>query len=284
MLYSRGKEAWEVSKGLSLPCSHRSEAESMDAPESQWNSPPEALILDRDEIHIWRAILDLPISRVQALEQILAADERTRANKFHFPKDRTHFIVARGALRAILGRYLSRDPRTLQFCYNQYGKPTLASEAGSDSLFFNVSHSHGIALYAISHIQNIGIDIEYMRMDIECEQIAGHFFSPYEVSMLRALPKHMQHEAFFNCWSRKEAYIKARGMGLSLGLDQFDVSLAPAAPAAILNIREKDQDASRWSLYALFPGPGYKAALAVEGHPSRVKCWQWIEIYSSEAI
>src|SRR5947199_10750328 len=130
----------------------------MHAPESQWNSPPESLLLDRDEVHVWRATLDLPISRLQALEQILAADERTRANKFHFPEDRMHFIVARGVLRAILGRYLSRDPRTLQFCYNQYGKPTLAGEASSGSLFFNVSHSHGMALYAISYIQTIGID------------------------------------------------------------------------------------------------------------------------------
>src|SRR5437763_15914742 len=110
----------------------------MDAPEFQWNSPPAPHILDYDEVHIWRATLDLPVSRVQALEQILAADERTRANKFHFPKDRTHFIVARGALRSILGRYLSSDPHTLRFCYNQYGKPTLAREESSDSLFFNV--------------------------------------------------------------------------------------------------------------------------------------------------
>jgi len=247
----------------------------MDVPEFQWNSPPAPHILDYDEVHIWRATLDLTISRVQALEQILAADERTRANKFHFLKDRTHFIVARGVLRAILGRYLPGDPRTLQFCYSQYGKPTLVSESSSDVLFFNVSHSHGIALYAISHTLNIGIDIEYMRMGIECEQIAARFFSPYEVSMLRAVPKHMQHEAFFNCWTRKEAYIKARGLGLSLDLNQFDVSLTPGEPAAILNIREEGQDASCWSLHALSPGSGYKAALAVEGHPSQIKCWQY---------
>ena len=250
----------------------------MDAPKFEWNHPPEFLILDYGEVHVWRATLDLPISRVQALEQSLAADERTRANKFHFPKDRTHFIVARGALRAILGRYLSRDPRTLRFCYNQYGKPTLAGEAGSDSLFFNVSHSHEMALYAVSRNLNIGVDIEYMRMDIECEQIAVRFFSPSEVNMLLAVPKGVQHEAFFNCWTRKEAYIKGRGLGLSLDLNQFDVSSTPGEAAAILNIREEGQDVSRWSLHALSPGPGYKAALAVEGHPSNIKCWQWTRV------
>ena len=249
----------------------------MDAPEFEWTSPPEPLILEGDEVHVWRATLDLPPSDLQALEQILAPDERTRANKFHFLKDRTHFIVARGVLRDILGRYLSTDPSTLQFCYSQYGKPALTTEASSDPLFFNVSHSHGMALYAISRNRNIGVDVEYVRTDIECEQIAGRFFSPHEVRMLLAVPKQVQREAFFNCWTRKEAYIKARGLGLSLDLNQFDVSLTPGEPATILNIREEGQEVSRWTLHALFPAPGYKAALAVEGHPRSIKCWQWRE-------
>src|SRR5437588_9126981 len=183
----------------------------MDAPEFEWTSPLEPLILGCDEVHIWRATLDLPPSDVQALEQILAADERSRANKFHFQKDRTHFVVARGILRAILGRYLSRDPRTLHFCYSQYGKPSLFSEGCSDPLFFNVSHSHGMALYAITRNFNIGVDIEYMRMDIECELIAVRFFSPSEAKMLLTVHKGARHEAFFNCWTRKEAYINGRG-------------------------------------------------------------------------
>src|SRR5437763_12705158 len=106
----------------------------MDAPKFEWNHPPEFLILDDNEVHVWRATLDLSPSDVQALEQILAADERTRANKFHFQKDRTHFVVARGILRAILGRYLSRDRRTLHFCYSQFGKPFLVSEGYCEPL------------------------------------------------------------------------------------------------------------------------------------------------------
>src|SRR5579859_6224908 len=187
---------------------------SMDAPESQWSSPPEQLVLGNDEVHVWRAGLDLSISRVQALEQTLAADEQARASKFHFQKDRTHYIVARGLLRAILGRYyLSREPHALQFCYNAYGKPALAGEDAGDALSFNTSHSRGMVLYAVARIPNIGVDIEYINTRIECEQIAGRFFSQQEVSMLRSVPQQMQQEAFFNYWTRKEAYIKARGMG-----------------------------------------------------------------------
>ena len=247
----------------------------MDVSEAQWNFPPERLVLEDDEVHVWRAVLDLPVARVEALELTLADDERTRAKKFHFQRDRTHYIVARGLLRSILGRYLSRDPRTVQFCYNKYGKPALVEEAGSDVVFFNISHSRGRALFAVTRISDVGVDIEYINKDIECERIAGRFFSPYEVDMLRAVPKERQQEAFFNCWSRKEAYIKARGLGLSLDLNLFDVSLAPGDLAAILNIREEDQDPAHWSLYDLSVGAGYKGALAIKGHPRGIRCWQW---------
>jgi 4'-phosphopantetheinyl transferase len=247
----------------------------MSSSESLWCAPPEFLVLGYDEVHVWRAMLDPPVSYVQMLEQTLAADERTRAEQFHFPKDRTHFIVARGLLRAILGRYLDRNPRTLRFCYNQFGKPTLARQSGSDGVFFNVTHSHGMALYALTHSRDIGIDLEYIDPEVAWEPIAERFFSPYEVSMLRALSTEMQHEAFFRCWTRKEAYLKARGIGLSLALNQFDVSVTPEAPAAILRTREEGQDISCWSLHDLFLGSGYVAALAVEGHHSRLTCWQW---------
>jgi 4'-phosphopantetheinyl transferase len=105
--------------------------------------------------------------------------------------------------------------------------------------------------------------------------MAERFFSPAEVRMLRAVPAEQQQEAFLNCWTRKEAYIKARGLGLSLDLSLFDVSLIPGAPAALLATREEGQDSSDWSLYALTPGPGYIAALAVKGHPASITCWQW---------
>jgi 4'-phosphopantetheinyl transferase len=243
----------------------------------RWRSPPESLILSAGEAHVWRARLDLPASRIQAFEQTLAAGERARASRFRLPEDRARFVAARGTLRAMLGRYLSREPHTLQFIYNEYGKPAIACTSGSDLLAFNLAHSHNMALYAVTRSGEIGIDIEQVQPGIAYEHLAGRFFSPSEASMLRAVPARQQQEIFFRCWTRKEAYIKARGMGLSLSLSQFDVSVTPGEPAALLEIREEGQDASRWSLYDLAPGPGYAAALAVKGHLASLICWQWPE-------
>jgi 4'-phosphopantetheinyl transferase len=121
----------------------------------------------------------------------------------------------------------------------------------------------------------VGIDLERIRFDLAVAEIAERFFSRREVAMLRTLPTELQRQAFFRCWTRKEAYIKARGEGLSLLLDQFDVSLAPGEPAAILGTQRDPSEASRWSLQKLTPAPGYVAALAVEGHGWRLTCWQW---------
>lgn len=243
-----------------------------------WDSPPEILELGHNEAHVWRTTLDLPISRVRSLEQTLTADEITRAEQFHFQKDRMHFIVARGLLRTILSRYLATNPRTLRFCYSQYGKPTLARESGSDaSLCFNVTHSLGVVLYAITRSRAIGIDLERIRLDVACESIAEHFFSPYEARILRTVPTDLRSEAFFRCWTRKEAYLKARGIGLSIALGQFDVSVLPGELAALLGTREKDQNISQWSLNDLYAGEGYVAALAVEGHP-HLQYWEWSEL------
>ena len=239
-----------------------------------WHTPPEHIVLESNEVHVWRASLTPSEARIQVLKQTLAADELQRASRFHFPKDRNHFIVARGLLRAMLARYLLCDPRSLSFSVNQYGKPSLTSASQHTPLYFNVSHSHEMALYAFTTLGEVGIDLEYINRNVEILELAGRFFSPREVAMLRTVPSQFQYEAFFNCWTRKEAYIKARGMGLSLDLQLFDVSLAPGMPATLLASREFGQDAARWSLYDLSPGLGYKAALAVAGHPFRLAFWQ----------
>jgi len=231
-------------------------------------------MLAEGEAHVWRALLDLPQPQLEAFEQILADDERARAQRFRFARDRTHFIAARGLLRTILGRYLLQEPQTLSFSYNAYGKPSLAEISESDGLSFNLTHAHGMALYAVTRNRAVGVDVEYIQRQMEWESVAERFFSPYEVRMLKAVPPVIRHIAFFNCWTRKEAYIKARGMGLSLELDSFDVSLTPGEPAALLNIREEGQDSSNWSLYNLYPGGDYIGALALEGHASSLKCWQ----------
>ena len=245
------------------------------SPVPPWRPPPETLVLGCDEVHVWRATLDQTPSQIQSFRKSLAADEQARAERFYFERDRRHFIVARGVLRAILGGYLKRAPEGLSFCYSSHGKPALAGESGGDAIRFNVSHSHGIALYAVTRGREVGIDLERIRSNLEVEEIAGRFFSRREVAMLRALPTEEQREAFFRCWTRKEAYIKARGEGLSLPLDQIDVLLAPGEPAAILGTRPDPSEAFRWSLQELATAPGYVAALAVEGQGWRLACWQW---------
>jgi 4'-phosphopantetheinyl transferase len=178
-------------------------------------------------------------------------------------------------LRAILGRTLNRAPESLSFCYGSHGKPALAGESDGATIRFNVSHSHGIALYAVTRGRELGVDLEHIRFDLEVAEIAERFFSRREIAMLRTLPTELQCQAFFHCWTRKEAYIKARGEGLSLPLDQFDVSLIPGEPAALLGTQPDPSEASRWSVQELFPAPGYAAALAVRAHGLRLTCWQW---------
>lgn len=187
----------------------------------------------------------------------------------------------------ILSRYLDAKPDHLRFCYNPFGKPALTEPQGAGALRFNMSHSDDLALYAVTSGQEVGVDIEHLRDDFASEQIAERFFSPREVAMLHAVPLNMRTRGFFNCWTRKEAYIKARGEGLSLPLDGFDVTLTPGEPAALLSVRESkpevgdviagdnELEASRWSLRELRPGAGYAGAIAVQGHDWQLKCWQW---------
>jgi 4'-phosphopantetheinyl transferase len=243
--------------------------------DSPWRCPPQTLTLGRDEVHVWRASLDQPKPQTQCFLYTLGADEQARAGRFYFEKDREHFIVARGVLRAILGCYLNRPPESLAFCYGAQGKPALAGDAGLDAIRFNVSHSHGLALYAVTRSRNVGIDLERIRFGLAVMEIAERFFSRREVATLRTLPTEVQRQAFFRCWTRKEAYIKARGEGLSLPLDQFDVSLTPGEPVAVLGTPRDPSEASRWSLRDLPLAPDYAAALAVGGHGWGLACWQW---------
>jgi 4'-phosphopantetheinyl transferase len=243
--------------------------------DSIWLPPPERLTLDSGAVHVWLASLDQSPSQVSHFQDTLAADERSRASRFYFRHDRERFIVARGVLRAILGRYLNRAPESLAFRYSFYGKPALVSESGVETIRFNISHSHGTALYVVTRGREIGVDLELIRDGLEIEQIAERFFSRREVSALSALPTELRQRAFFLCWTRKEAYIKARGEGLSLPLDQFDVSLIPGEPAALLSTQPDPDEALRWSLQELALASGYAAAFAVEARSCSLSCWQW---------
>ena len=241
-----------------------------------WSVPSQAPELSNDQVHVWRAALDQTPSQIDSVFRTLSADERARAERFCFPRDREHFIAARGALRAILGVYLNRAPECVSFSYNSHGKPALMLESGEEPIRFNMSHSHGVALYAIACERKVGIDLECVRSNLEVEQIAERFFSRGEIAALRALPVALRKYAFFLCWTRKEAYIKARGEGLSLPLDRFDVSLVPGEPAALLSTRPDPDEALRWSLRELtLVPPGYAGALAVEGDGWSLASWEW---------
>jgi 4'-phosphopantetheinyl transferase len=248
---------------------------SIKLPLPLWGIAPKAPVLSRHEVHAWCAELHQTASYVHDLQQTLDGNERARAERFYFKKDRDHFIVAHGLLRIILSRYLNIEPGDLRFCYSPYGKPMLAREFDGARLRFNLSHSHSLVLYVITRGREVGVDVERIRRDLAYKRIAEGFFSPREVTALHTVPTGRQLGAFFNCWTRKEAYIKARGEGLSLPLDRFDVSLAPGEPATLLSTIGGPHETSRWSLRELDLAPDYVAALAVEGHDWRLKCWQW---------
>lgn len=243
--------------------------------QDKWNPPPRRLILEREAVHVWRVSLAQPRSRIQTFLHLLTPDERARAEAYHFQHDRERFIAARGALRTILARYLRITPEQLCFTYSRYGKPTLLEAMNGRGLRFNISHSHEMALCAVTRGREVGVDVEFIREDFASMDIAGRFFSQGEVAALRALPPGAQTPAFFNCWTRKEAYIKARGEGLSHPLDSFTVSVIPGAPARLLSTKNDPQEGSHWCLHELAAGAGYMAAIAVEGGPCRLDYWQW---------
>lgn len=240
-----------------------------------WSSPSSRLVLSTDEVHVWRASLDQPESVLQCLRTTLSADEAARAARFHFERDRWRFTVARGVLRAILARYLDLAPEDIQFSYGPQNKPALIDTRQNNNLQFNLSHSQNQALYAFACNRDVGVDIEQIRAMSDAEGVARRFFSTCEYAVFQALPPQRRDEGFFNCWTRKEAYIKALGDGLSHPLGTFDVSLRPGEPAALLAVRGDPGEVSRWSMRALTPVPGYVAALVVEGHDWALKCWHW---------
>jgi 4'-phosphopantetheinyl transferase len=227
-------------------------------------------MLDAAEVHVWRVPLDCAIDEMRHLSELLAADERERAARFHFARDRDRFTVGRARLRQLLGRYLGEDPAALEFRYGQAGKPELAG-AG---LPFNVSHSDGLAVIAIGGPGRVGIDIERIRPRSEADSL-GSFFAPGEEAALLALPRGLRERAFFACWTRKEAYIKGRGDGLGFGLDRFEVSVSPDAPASLLRVLDHPEEAARWELRSLDAAPDYAGALAVEGHGWRLRSFDW---------
>jgi 4'-phosphopantetheinyl transferase len=232
-----------------------------------WSPPPSELRLSDDEVHVWRVALALS-TPADVRHPALDAQEQDRAARFHFAEDRARFVCAHVALRDVLGRYLGRAPA---FHTGPRGKPALTG-SGSRGLEFNLSHSGALALIAVATWREVGVDVERCRT-IEHRDIARHFFSPVEVAALASFPDPEGHQAFYRCWTRKEAYIKARGEGLALALDSFDVTLSPSA--ALLATRPEPSEASRWVMRELDIDDGYQAAVCHLAPAARILCFDW---------
>lgn len=247
---------------------------SANSSNNPWPPAPEGVSISAGEVHVWRAELDTESAARRTFRETLSDDERERAERFRFDKDRHRFITARVALRSILGRYLNITPREVRFSYNTRGKPALTPGHRS-RLRFNLSHSRGLALCAVTAGREVGVDLEKIRGRPAGEKIAERFFSREETDAIRALPVGERAAAFFACWTRKEACLKARGGGLTLKLDTFTVPVLPVNHGQRVDVIADTETGSRWTLWNLLPDPGYVAALAVEGADCELRCWNY---------
>lgn len=222
------------------------------------------------EVRTWS--LDATPAVVEAEYQLLSSDERQRADRFIYACDRADFIVARAGLRRHLGRLLHKPPEQLTFKYTQYGRPELTGLDAETALTFNLSHSGRMAAACFTRNGIVGIDIEAIR-EIE-HDVAGRFFSEAEQRQLASLPADQWQQGFFNCWTRKEAYVKALGSGIGVDLTAFDVELRPGAEPAVLRDSNDPSVTRTWRLVVVPVPSFYVAALAIKanGRPLHVEC------------
>ena len=223
-----------------------------------WQNSADCSFSAAEDVHVWKLPLDLLREKVSRLKDILSEEEKGRAERFHFTTDHNRYVIVRGTLRILLGKYLHINPADIAFIYNQYGKPLLRDWP----LQFNVSHSADLGLIAFDPALPLGVDVEWKRPDFASAKIAERFFSAGEVEELQKLPEDQIHQGFFNGWTRKEAYIKALGEGLHIPLSQFRVSLDTDS-AELLATGHDPRQMKRWKLYAIAVPQDYAAALMV---------------------
>lgn len=227
------------------------------------------------QVHVWRAWLDLPAAQVADFQSLLSPDEAERAGRFVFERDRRRYVVARGVLRVLLAAYLQTDARGIVFEYGPYGKPLLSPARTGTPLFFNTAHSHEIAVYGITRSGPTGIDVEYCRSLESVSSLIPAVFTDQEMAVFRSLPVVQQRPAFYNGWTRKEAFIKAIGEGLSFPLQQFDVSVTPDRPAQLLRVQGEPDAPARWQMRGFTPAADYAGAVVVEARSAEVSFWQF---------
>lgn len=236
-----------------------------------WNPASDCPPLGGD-IHVWRCELRQPEERRQALLQALSPDERQRGDKFYFEHHRRQWTTARGFLRAVLGCYLSLPAEQVRFRFHDLGKPALADEQTAENIQFNLTHSADGALLALARDLPLGVDLEQVRPMENMLALAQRYFAAEEARQLENVAATQKGLAFFNCWTRKEAILKACGKGLSLPLDRFVVSFLPGEPARVIDVKGQPGEAERWSLVPLQPWPDFVGCIAFQGQPRPVTC------------
>lgn len=232
------------------------------------------LHLSADDVHVWCVSLDRASQNLSKLKSLLSPDEIVRAYRFHFEKDRNYFIISHGFLRSILGEYLGIEPSHVKYCYGSYGKPMVDIVYQDKILQFSFSHSHNLALCAITWDKLIGVDIEYIRPIPESVCIAEQFFLPNENAVIGSLPFGQRQDAFFRFWTCKEAYLKAIGYGMTKPLSDPEISMLPGDLVQLVSVHGSRCEADLWQMETLLPFPGYLAALAVQGHGWQIKLVQ----------
>ena len=240
-----------------------------------WQQSTQHPTLAKNRVHLWRTNLDLPAAEVSRLTAYLSADEIDKANKFHFDRHRSRFIVARSSLRQLLGKYLHTSPNLIKFEYGDRGKPYLNADS-NNCLEFNLSHSQDYALYGFTYNYPIGVDLEYLREMKDAAKIARRFFSPQEFQLLDCLKSEQQQQVFFKLWTAKEAYLKATGTGLADSLTSVDIGLERAEPY-LKAIQGSVRELRHWSMYPCVPAQNYVGAIAIKAQitPEQVSYWNW---------
>ncbi len=232
--------------------------------ECLWQSPPSALNISTNEVHVWRIPLDRPMDQIQRMTKILAPDERLRSNSFRFESHRRRYIASHGALREIFGKYICIEPGQLEFDHRPLGKPFLASNENTNQLCFNLSLSNEIALCAVTLNRSIGIDVEYKRKNIDVESLARRFFSIRECELISSSSPEERKNVFFDLWTLKEAYLKATGQGIS-ALKQVEISMSSSESPTLFVNDENIQVKNRWTMLQMIPSTGYIASMVIEG-------------------
>lgn len=242
---------------------------------TDWTPSPANLPLAAGEIHVWRCSLAPPEDCRLALIQCLSEDERQRGDRFHFEHHRRQWTTARGFLRTVLGRYLDRPAGEVRFRFQDLGKPVLAAEQNPGDIHFNLSHSAEGALLGIARGIPLGVDLEQIRPMENMLSLANRFFAPREAQELAEVSAADRDLAFFNCWTRKEAILKAFGKGLSMPLDRFVVSFRPGESARVLQVIAQAGEADRWQLHALSVWHDYVGCVAYRGNVSPLTCFSF---------